>query len=139
MSFAEDTGRERTQKCVVCGVEVEHEEIRSFRAPAPSFIGWRSSIARLVGRTVPEADMTTASRTSTFRHLAHVHVVELPILRLPESSSGTTVSRELCFTVTHRSIVESLGFVLIWRDEMARHGAWFHAGRPVIPIPLSRP
>ena len=41
MSFAEDTGRTRTQKCIVCDNDVEHEEVRHFNAPKDYF-RWRA-------------------------------------------------------------------------------------------------
>lgn len=40
MSFAKNTGRRRTQKCVVCNVEVEHEKILLFSAPTK--IHWKA-------------------------------------------------------------------------------------------------
>ena len=104
-----------------------------------SFTGWLSRIAHLVGRIVSEAATITASRTSTFPHLDHAHVAELPIRRSHASLSGATVSRESWFIVTLQRIAETLDFALIWSGVAAIHGAWSHAGRPVTPIRLSRP
>jgi hypothetical protein len=104
-----------------------------------SFTGWLSRIAHLVGRIVSEVAAITKSRTSTFPHLVHADVAELPIRRSHASLSGATVSRESWFTVTLRRIAETLDFALIWSGEAAIHGACFHAGRPVIPSRWSRP
>ena len=41
MSFAEETGRKRIQRCAVCGTDVEHEELRHFDKPSDRF-GWHA-------------------------------------------------------------------------------------------------
>jgi len=104
-----------------------------------SFTGWLSRIAHLVERIVSEVAAITASMTSTFPHLDHAHVAELPIRRSHASLSGATVSRESWFIVTLQRIAETLDFALIWSGEAAIHGAWFHAGRLLALIRLSRP
>lgn len=45
MSFAEDTGRTRIEKCGVCGLNVAHEEVRHLSAPR-DFFTWNAVMHR---------------------------------------------------------------------------------------------